>query len=230
MIPAPPLVQDCPICLEPVEPTHAWARLECTHVFHSACVLQSAMHDPRCPVCRTELAKRPEVQQAHVVNVELTLHDMQVAVDEEVRSVRRQQVNYDARRRRFLRGQPQLRAQFDVVQEQRRQLRSLERRLEDAWSRESRALWMGPAFVAQKRERALLLRRIRRGERMVDAAVAEVLGARPEVRDSDDESHVLRALANIGRERVAQIATRAQDDTPEVPRGDADGDASESDA
>ena len=155
---------DCAICLEVVGAEQV-CRLSCGHVFHSSCVLQSAMHDPRCPVCRAELAKKPDA--ANVVNVELTIGDVHNAVEEEYQSLRRQQVNYDARRRRFLRRRPELQQEHAAMKVQEQELRELERRIAAKWYKESQALWMGETFVHMKKQRALLLRRIRRREKLV---------------------------------------------------------------
>lgn len=187
---------ECAICLEPIR--SETCDLKCGHVFHSSCVLQSAVHDPRCPICRTELATKPA---SHVVNVELSIGDVNQVVEDEIQQVRREQVNYDARRRRFLRRRPELLRAAEAAKRDHTELRALERRIEAQWSRESNALWRGPSFEPIKRERSLLLRRLRRSERLVDVAVVEELGERPEI---DEGESVFRAIASMGRERAGR--------------------------
>ena len=157
------------------------------------------MHDPRCPVCRTVLATKvaPPTTQ-NVLNIEFTLNDVNAAIDDDYRALRRQQINYDARRRRFLRRNPALQDEDTAVRTHQRELREIDRRLAQKWSRESHALWMGSSFAEMRRERSLLLRRMRRRERIVERAVSRQLGDRPDI-DVDDSSSLTRALARLGR-------------------------------
>ena len=191
---------ECSICLEEIASNES-CHLECSHVFHSKCVLQAAMHDPRCPVCRAQYATKPEsATSAAVVNIELTMSDVQNAFEHDFRDVRRLQTNYDARRRRLLRRTPYLQQEHTETQALRRQLREVETSLERPWVHLAHELRSGPHFAELKRKRALLLRRIRRRERIVAAVVVEVLGERPEIRD--DDSQLLDAIVTAGRHRV----------------------------
>lgn len=203
----PTTCDDCPICLEVID-AHEACHLKCGHTFHSSCVLQSALHDPRCPVCRAELAHKPEpAATPNVLNIELTMGDVQEAFEQDFRTMRRQQLNYDARRRRFLRRHPELLEEHAAARQGEQQLRALERTISDRWSQASRELWTAPEFVALRKERTLLLRRIRRRERVVDRAVEEALGERPEIDDDGEESQVMRAIARAGRQRLDRRQT-----------------------
>lgn len=193
-------MNDCAICLESVGERDA-CHLPCGHAFHASCVLQAALHDPRCPVCRVELAKRPAATPS-VVNIELTMNDVQNAFEVDYQAMRRQQINYDARRRRFVQRRPDLRQEYAAMREGEKRLKQLERVISDQWAHASRELWTGPTFAALKKERSLLLRRIRRRERIVEAAVEDALGERPEVDDDGEESQVIRAIARAGQERA----------------------------
>lgn len=191
---------DCAICLEHV--SSAACHLACGHVFHSSCLIQSAMHDPRCPICRTVLAKKPEpATSTQIVNVEFSLNDINDAVDQEYHNHRRQQLNYDARKRRFLRNRPDLIRERDAIKAGEADLRDLDKRISAQWSRETHAMWMGPSFAPMKKERTLLLRRLRRRERIVEDAVEAELGERPEIND-DDDSSLFRVIARIGRNHL----------------------------
>lgn len=190
----------CAICLDAVDSQAC--KLSCGHVFHSSCVLQSALHDPRCPVCRVEIAKRPPTSPPRVVNVELTMNDVDSAMDDEYHSMRRRQHNYAARRRRFLRRRPELHREDEEMRRCQRELRDVERSIAAQWTREANALWMGPSFASVKKERGLLLRRIRRRERTVDEAVTAELGERPDMDEEEEESQVFRAIARLSRRRT----------------------------
>lgn len=208
---------ECAICMEPI--TTEICTLACAHVFHSSCILQACQHDPRCPVCRCTLAKRSEPPAApSVVNVELSMNDVDAALDEDYQDIRRAQANYAARRRRFLRNRPNLKRENDAIKETERALRDLERRISAEWARNCHALWMGPLFESQKRERALLMRRLRRRERILEAAVTEALGERPESSDDDDEeSHLLRTIARLGSQVAANQQMRVENQIHDDP-------------
>lgn len=212
---------ECAICLEAVEAVEVGGdacHLRCGHRFHASCLLQSVMHDPRCPICRTELATRPAPPppQQHVV--ELTLGDVNTAIEDEVRTLRRHQTNYDARRRRFLRRRPELQREVTDLRRQHGELRDLERRISDHWARETRALWKSPALAELKAQRSLLLRRMRRRERLVDTAVEAVLGERPELSDDDESDETfMRAIAQLGRRRVQQALPQLAHQPPPPP-------------
>ena len=193
---------ECAICLEAIDEREA-CRLKCGHAFHSSCMIQSALHDPRCPVCRAELAQKPAPAAGpSVLNIELTMGDVQEAFEQDFQTMRRQQLNYDARRRRFLRRHPDMLEEHMAAKRGELQLRTLERGISERWSQASRELWLRPEFVALRKERSLLLRRIRRRERTVEEAVEEALGERPEIDDDGEESQVMRAIARAGRQRL----------------------------
>ena len=199
---------ECAVCLEEVDDRRCV--LACGHVFHSSCILQSALHDARCPVCRVELAKPPPPpptpSSSRVLSLELAIDAVQDRVEEQVRAVRRGQANYDARRRRFLRRRPDLLREEAALRSGRVELRALERKMEADWARETSALWVGPAFAPAKRQRALLLRRVRRRERVVDGAVTEELGERPELseeEEDDDEGEEGEEVVEAGGEEGA---------------------------
>lgn len=43
---------ECPICKEPATTEGGLCKRRCGHVYHTACALEAAEHDPRCPLCR----------------------------------------------------------------------------------------------------------------------------------------------------------------------------------
>jgi hypothetical protein len=49
----------CTICLEMFDPTEEVARLNCYHVFHDECVQGWLKHNKTCPLCVTDISKKP---------------------------------------------------------------------------------------------------------------------------------------------------------------------------
>ena len=63
--PAPaPLMMECPICFDDINPSKNCIITECNHTFHSSCMLKSIVHGNfDCPCCRFELAEMPEDEE-----------------------------------------------------------------------------------------------------------------------------------------------------------------------
>ena len=55
-------VQECPICMEPIEDGCNKTVTQCGHLFHSSCIFQNmAAHNGfGCPYCRAAMAEEPE--------------------------------------------------------------------------------------------------------------------------------------------------------------------------
>ncbi len=50
-------VNECPICMEPIESTRNCTTTECGHCFHAKCLMTSVAHNGfGCPYCRTRMA------------------------------------------------------------------------------------------------------------------------------------------------------------------------------
>jgi hypothetical protein len=171
---------DCAICLEACG-AHC-STLPCGHVFHSRCILQSCMHDPRCPVCRAAIAERVA---PHQTIVRLSLDDLEEAIERDFSEIRAQQLRYDGRRRRFVNAREHLRAEKLAIKELDGRIRALEQQISARWAEETRALWSGDKFRDLRRLRALLMQRRRRRQRTLDREVVDALGERPDI-DFDD--------------------------------------------
>jgi hypothetical protein len=127
---------------------------------------------------------------------------MESAIEDEYVQIRRAQRNYDARRRRLVNARPQLRNDRDEACAARRELRCIESTIQTQWSSETQQLWASSRFAVLKKQRSLLLRRIRRRERNINRVAQVALGDRPEVDvDYDIETSILRALSRIGNRR-----------------------------
>ena len=50
-------VNECPICMDPIETTRNCTTTECGHCFHAKCLMTSVAHNGfGCPYCRTRMA------------------------------------------------------------------------------------------------------------------------------------------------------------------------------
>ena len=59
-----PLMMECPICFDDINPSNNCIITECNHTFHSSCMLKSIVHGNfDCPCCRFELAEMPEDEE-----------------------------------------------------------------------------------------------------------------------------------------------------------------------
>ena len=51
-------VNECPICMDPIETTRNCTTTECGHCFHTKCLMTSVAHNGfGCPYCRTRMAE-----------------------------------------------------------------------------------------------------------------------------------------------------------------------------
>ncbi len=61
---APNEIQDCPICMDPIDGLCNRVVTECGHVFHCSCLMKNVSHNGfDCPYCRTIMAKEPEEEE-----------------------------------------------------------------------------------------------------------------------------------------------------------------------
>ena len=131
----------CSICLDPVESQQC--HLVCGHVFHSSCILHSSQYDSRCPVCRSELPKKASgpADDDDPVRTELTsairgIYD----ISREIADVRRQQRNWDARRRRVVRLSGEMQQNTAAAAACQQELGVVNREIALEWGRASNAL------------------------------------------------------------------------------------------
>ena len=51
-------VNECPICMEPIELNKNCLTTDCGHCFHTSCLMTSVAHNGfGCPYCRTKMAE-----------------------------------------------------------------------------------------------------------------------------------------------------------------------------
>ena len=52
------IVQECPICMDHINPVSNCVHTECGHVFHTSCLMRNVSHNGfGCPYCRTVMAE-----------------------------------------------------------------------------------------------------------------------------------------------------------------------------
>lgn len=182
---------ECSICLSTI--TNERCELLCGHVFHSTCLVQSALHDPRCALCRTQIVSKPAepTSPQNVMSVSISMEELNTIVESQASIARQQQRQYDARRRRFLRSRPQLREHLVSSRAQHRELAAVERQINREWWQRSQSLWREEPFASLRKTRTRMKRSIRRRERIVETVVVAALGERPQSDDDeDDEDYV----------------------------------------
>ena len=139
---------ECAICLDPLVAHADHTVLVCSHRFHSSCILQSALHDPRCPICRATIARQVETTPSIDGIVQMT---MRGAVDRDAEherlESRRRQLRFDDRRRRLVNANEALRADRDAVRQLNADVRRVEEQMRVAWLRESRVVWTSAPFA-----------------------------------------------------------------------------------
>lgn len=69
-------VQECVVCLEPVENISICRMLSCFHIFHKDCIDSWLVSQASCPLCNKRLKKREDIkinyeqQQLHSISVD----------------------------------------------------------------------------------------------------------------------------------------------------------------
>ena len=219
----------CAICIEPIasEP----CTTKCHHAFHSSCLLQAALHDPRCPICRTELAQAPQTPPStRIVNIDFSVNEWQTTMMEEAHQARRERANYAARRRRFLQRRPELQREEAAVGGLLRAVQEIECEINSEWSRQSRELWMGEPFSDLKHRRGLLLRRIRRRERFIDAETRQAIGAPPSSDEQIGAPSLLETIMRLRRENATSVPDDRESTQTEAALPQRDGGGTEGEA
>lgn len=58
-------INECPICMDPIEVNKNCVTTECGHCFHANCLMTSIAHNGfGCPYCRTAMAEEPEEDES----------------------------------------------------------------------------------------------------------------------------------------------------------------------
>lgn len=60
-------VQECPICMNPIDGENNKVRTECGHLFHCSCLMKNAAHNGfGCPYCRSIMAEIPQEEESDI--------------------------------------------------------------------------------------------------------------------------------------------------------------------
>lgn len=165
----------CSICLEALDADDARGQCStpCGHRFHSTCLFRAMVERQSCPLCREQLIPAPPSPEATLrevttVRVEIT----------PLGEVRRQQRNYQARRRRMERTHSTLRASKRRLEASDQALRACAAECDDAVVATLRG---SPRVQRLLREQQRCERRYVRANNRHKRLVVERLGEPPEV-------------------------------------------------
>jgi hypothetical protein len=161
--------QICSVCLLNINDNERCILPGCQHTFHSACVLNFAQYDSRCPVCRQQpegvVSKREELIPE---NLQETLTDMRVRWR-----------RYTERRRRFLRQRPHIQQAYLDLKQIRREMNLEVHLAQRTYDRKCREVWRSDQEVSvHKKNLSRMRRRERRLETVINNAIEE-LGPEP---------------------------------------------------
>lgn len=60
-------VQECPICMDPIDGENNKVKTECGHLFHCSCLMKNAAHNGfGCPYCRSIMAEIPQEEESDI--------------------------------------------------------------------------------------------------------------------------------------------------------------------
>ena len=60
-------VQECPICMNPIDGENNKVKTECGHLFHCSCLMKNAAHNGfGCPYCRSIMAEIPQEEESDI--------------------------------------------------------------------------------------------------------------------------------------------------------------------
>lgn len=160
---------DCPICLSCIE--SGGCETECGHTFHSKCIFEAMQRSVSCPICRAALCEQRK--PVHTVEIsEITFHERD-------QQLRRQQRNYDARRRRLERINASVATAKNSAESSYKDFLNKHSEYEELWESAIRTLQQQPDIAKMKHARHLAMRRMRRAGNRYKALVTDTLGERP---------------------------------------------------
>lgn len=158
---------ECPICLTEIK--SAPCETECGHKFHSKCIFEAIQRNVACPMCRLPLCDSNRIDKG--IEIMFTRRDNS--------ELQRQQRNYDARRRRYERNNPDVMSMKHNAEQAFRAFANYHAVFEDLWNVEIEKLGFHPEIAKAKRARALAMRRMRRAASAYKKRIEDTLGARP---------------------------------------------------
>lgn len=168
---------ECPVCMDPIGSDNS-CRTECGHVFHSSCAFRAIRTDRRCSICRRELVKEEETQPPSIIR-EIRVEVAGVDFQEFAEQNSRLRKNYNARRRRVERRNPQL----AIAKERWRLAERETTALTDAYNRQynSEVKKVEDCLLVRnkRRERERHAHRERALKRTYDRMLEQAMGEKP---------------------------------------------------
>lgn len=164
---------ECPICLEVIDPKSV-CNTVCGHKFHSKCAFLAVRNDPegRCPNCR-----EPLVPRTRPTNVSVEIEGIEFSEFSE--QVRREQRNYNARRRRAEKQDEGLLSLRKRWKEAEKDVVLMDKKLDCQISFEMKQLYKRPVVRVIRTERNKAMRKESRLKRSYNKQIEERVGPRP---------------------------------------------------
>lgn len=175
----------CAICLEEVVTSAGACKLECSHVFHTACIFQCSHHDTRCPVCRSSIEglsrRHTEPQQSPIVEIHFTPRE-----DSDRANYRRQTRNYNARVNRRVKMDEALQRKKNKLQETRRNMIERAEELDKTWKQVEKDAWNSSEMRKLRMDTSKAKRKHKLAEKDFNDSVASIFGSRPDIPDEGE--------------------------------------------
>jgi hypothetical protein len=168
----------CAICLEVLEGSKNKCNLDCSHSFHTECLLKSFQRDVRCPICRTDMVERaPEVSEGRERRavIEINLNEY----NDEYMQSRRELRNYQSRVNRYVGNNPELKNLKESIKKMKEESIVSCKILERDWKRIEREAWGSDEMVRQRTACARKKRQLRNAVSRYNSIVEEQFGEPP---------------------------------------------------
>lgn len=171
--------ETCAICLELLgEGGKNTCHLDCSHRFHTECLLQSFQRDVRCPICRVDMVAPPPVtpSSSQQTIVEINLNEL----NNEYLQHRRQLKNYQSRVNRYVNKTPELKKLKDSIKVLNKESNDCHKLLRREWSRVEREAWAGESMSKVRMNDAKKRRQLSNALNRYTAIVEEKFGEAPQ--------------------------------------------------
>lgn len=172
--------ETCAICLEVLEGGGKKAcHLDCSHSFHTECLLQSFQRDVRCPICRIDMVEPlpvtpPSSQQTTVL--EINLNDF----NNEQLQRRRQLKNYQSRVNRYVNKTPEIKKLKDSIKVLNKESNDYHKLMRQEWHRTEREAWGSENMLRMRMNDAKKRRQLNNAVNRYTAIIQEKFGEPPD--------------------------------------------------
>ena len=167
----------CPICLESMEEEDTLKMPVCGHMCHVRCALENAQYDLRCSLCRA-IDPKIRYRSTHFESIDVTFEEI------DNWSARRQQMRrrYQNRKSHAISKDKTLRKLRDRLNDQSKSLSQNEQSLQSLWVNEQKNVWKShPEIQALRKERNLLMNRVRCTKKKFSALLDARIGPEPDL-------------------------------------------------